>query len=149
MRCRRTDRPARGRGHRGDRGRHVAVLLPDYDQLTLVSLPGQGLVVEQLEPIEDSAAGRAFLSDTLVEQPVQSGVRLLVPMLDGTDRVAVLAFIGNNPDEDHRRLARRFAGLLADVLITKGMYTDRVTASTTHSTTTSCTRRSSTRWVTA
>jgi hypothetical protein len=106
-------------------GRHVAVLLPDYDQLTLVSLPGQGLVVEQPEPIEDSAAGGAFLGDALVEQPVQGGVRLLVPMLDGTDRVGVLAFTGDSPSEDDRRLARRFAGLLADVLITKGMYTDR------------------------
>jgi serine phosphatase RsbU (regulator of sigma subunit) len=106
-------------------GRDVAVLLPDYDQLTLVSLPGQGLVVEQPEPIEDSAAGRAFLGDALVEQPVQGGVRLLVPMLDGTDRVGVLAFTGDNPSEDDRRLARRFAGLLADVLITKSMYTDR------------------------
>lgn len=106
-------------------GRHVTVLLPDYDQLTLVPLPGQGLVVAQPQPIEDSAAGRAFLGDALVEQPVQGGVRLLVPMLDGTDRVGVLAFTGDNPSEDDRRLARRFAGLLADVLITKGMYTDR------------------------
>ncbi len=106
-------------------GRDVAVLLQDYDQLTLVPLPGQGLVVAEPEPIEDSEAGRAFLGDALVEQPVQGGVRLLVPMLDGTDRVGVLVFTGDSPGEDDRRLARRFAGLLADVLITKGLYTDR------------------------
>lgn len=106
-------------------GRDVTVMLPDYDQLTLVSLPVHGLLVTDPESIEDSAAGRAFLGDTLVEQPVEGGVRLLVPMLDGTDRVGVLAFTGDSPGEDDRRLARRFAGLLADVLITKGMYTDR------------------------
>ena len=106
-------------------GRAVAVLLQDYDQVMLMPLPGQGLVVEQPQPIEDSEAGRAFLGDALVEQPVEGGVRLLVPMLDGTDRVGVLAFTGDSPGEDDRRLARRFAGLLADVLVTKGMYTDR------------------------
>jgi serine phosphatase RsbU (regulator of sigma subunit) len=37
----------------------------------------------------------------------------------------VLAFTADGPDEDDRRLARRFAGLLADVLVTKGGYTDR------------------------
>ncbi len=106
-------------------GRDVAVLLPDYDQLTLVSLPGQGLAVEDPQSIEDSQAGRAFLSDALVECQAEGGVRLLAPMLDGTDRVGVLAFTGKSPSEDDRRLTRRFAGLLADILITKGMYTDR------------------------
>jgi hypothetical protein len=106
-------------------GREVAVMLPDYDQLMLMPLPGQDLVVEQPHAIEDSEAGRAYLGDALVEQRVVGGVRLLVPMLDGTDRVGVLAFVSDNPGADDRRLARRFAGLLADILVTKGMYTDR------------------------
>jgi hypothetical protein len=106
-------------------GRDVAVFLQDYDQMTLVPLPGQGLSVEKPEPIEGSLAGRAFLGDALIEQPVDSGVRLFVPLLDGSDRVGVLAFTADSPDDDDRRLARRFAGLLADVLVTKGGYTDR------------------------
>ncbi len=53
------------------------------------------------------------------------GVRVFVPLLDGTDRVGVLAFTSGKWEEDDRRLARRFGGLLADVLVTKGMYTDR------------------------
>jgi len=106
-------------------GRDVAVFLQDYDQMTLVPLPGRGLVVGKPEPIEGSFAGRAFLGDALVEQAVSAGVRLFVPLLDGTDRVGVLAFTADSPDEDDRRLARRFAGLVADVLVTKSMYTDR------------------------
>lgn len=106
-------------------GRDVAVFLQDYDQMTLVPLPGTGLVCGEPEPIEGSLAGRAFLGDAMIEQAVNSGVRLLVPLLDGSDRVGVLAFTGDSPDEDDRRLARRFAGLLADVLVTKGGYTDR------------------------
>ncbi len=106
-------------------GRDVSVLLQDYDQLTLVPLPGRRLLVEEAVPIDGSSAGRAFLGDETVEQQVVGGVRAFVPLLDGTDRVGVLAFTADRWDEDDRRLARRFAGLLADVLVTKGMYTDR------------------------
>jgi len=107
-------------------GRDITVYLQDYKQLTLVPLPGEGLVVGEPVPIEQSEIGRAFLSDGIVEQTDSGGgARLLVAMLDGTDRVGVLAFTKDTADEDDRRLARRFAGLLADVLVTKGMYTDR------------------------
>jgi serine phosphatase RsbU (regulator of sigma subunit) len=36
----------------------------------------------------------------------------------------VLAFTSDRPDDNDRRLARRFAGLVADVLVTKSGYTD-------------------------
>ena len=106
-------------------GRDVAVLLQDYEQLTLVSLPGRGLVVQEPQPIDGSDAGEAFLTDAMTERETGDGVRLFVPLLDGTDRVGVLAFTADSPNADDRRLARRFGGLLADVLTTKGMYTDR------------------------
>ena len=106
-------------------GRDVTVYLQDYDQLTLVPLPGRGLLVGEPAPIDGSPAGRAFLGDEPVEQTVEDGVRVFVPLLDGTDRVGVLVFTADRWDDDDRRLARRFAGLVADVLVTKGMYTDR------------------------
>ena len=105
--------------------RDVTVLLQDYDQLTLVSLPGRGLLTEAPVPIDGSSAGRAFLGDELVEQTEGDLIRVFVPLLDGTDRVGVLAFTSERLDDHDRRLARRFGGLLADVLVTKGMYTDR------------------------
>jgi hypothetical protein len=107
-------------------GRNVAVYLQDYEQMALVPLPGDGLVVGEPEPIEGSSpAGRAFLSDAMTEQVVGAEVRVFLPLLDGTDRVGVLAFTADSLDENDRRLARRFAGLVADVLVTKGAYTDR------------------------
>ena len=106
-------------------GRDVTLFLQDYDQLTLVPLPGRGLLVDEPVPIDGSLPGRAFLGDELVEQAVVDGVRVFVPLLDGTDRVGVLAFTADRWDDDDRRLARRLAGLVADVLVTKGMYTDR------------------------
>jgi hypothetical protein len=104
--------------------RDVAVYLQDYDQHTLISMPGPGLLTGGAEPIGESAAGRAFLGDALIEEEAGQDVRLFVPLLDGTDRVGVLAFTATAPDENDRRLARRFGGLLADVLVCKSLYTD-------------------------
>lgn len=106
-------------------GREVTVLLQDYDQMTLVALPGEGLVVGPAQAIDDSLAGLAFQTDEIVEHPSGNVVRLYIPLLDGTDRVGVLAFTLDRLDEHDRRLARRLAGLVADMLVTKSMYTDR------------------------
>jgi serine phosphatase RsbU (regulator of sigma subunit) len=106
-------------------GRDVTVLLQDYDQVTLVALPGEGLVVGPDEPIDDSLAGLAFQTDEIVEQPLGDAVRLHVPLLDGSDRVGVLVFTSDDVDEHHRRLVRRLAGLVADMLVTKSLYTDQ------------------------
>ena len=105
-------------------GRDVTVLLQDYDQMTLVPLPGEGLVVGPVQPIDDSLAGLAFRTDEIIERPWGDVVRLYVPLLDGTDRVGVLVFTLDHLDEHDRRLARRLAGLVADMLVTKSMYTD-------------------------
>jgi serine phosphatase RsbU (regulator of sigma subunit) len=50
-------------------------------------------------------------------------------MLDGSDRVGVLAFTLLEVDDNDRRLAQRLAGLTADLIVTKSLYTttfDRV-----------------------
>lgn len=105
-------------------GRDVTVLLQDYDQMTLVPLVGEGLVVGPAQPIDDSLPGLAFQTDEIVERPWGDVVRLYSPLLDGTDRVGVLVFTLDHLDEHARRLARRLAGLVADMLVTKNMYTD-------------------------
>jgi serine phosphatase RsbU (regulator of sigma subunit) len=106
-------------------GRDVEVLLQDYDQMTLVPLPGGQLVVGDPQPMDESLAGRAFRTDVTVERITADGIRLFVPLLDGTDRVGVLAFTLDAVDDHDRRLTRRLAGLVADILVTKNMYTDQ------------------------
>ena len=106
-------------------GRDVEVLLQDYDQMTLVPLPGERLLVGTPQPIDGSFAGRAFQTDAMVERKQDDGVRVFVPLLDGTDRVGVLVFTLDAVDDHDRRLTRRLAGLVADMLVTKSMYTDR------------------------
>ena len=68
-------------------GRDVSILLQDYGQLVLVPLSGRRLMVGEPEPIDDSPAGTAFLHATTVEVPRADGVRMYLPLLDGSDQV--------------------------------------------------------------
>lgn len=110
-------------------GADVSIWLQDYDQRSLQPLTGPGLVGDPA-PIEGSWPGRAFISDTRVEQELPDGSRrLYLPMLDGSARIGVLAFTLSAVDDNDRRLAQRLAGLTADLLVTKADYTstfDRV-----------------------
>jgi serine phosphatase RsbU (regulator of sigma subunit) len=104
-------------------GTDVSIWLQDYDQRTLRPLTGRGLVGETT-PIAGSWPGRAFTSDARIEQPLPDGsTRLYLPMLDGSDRVGVLAFTLAAVDDNDRRLAQRVAGLTADLIVTKSLYT--------------------------
>jgi serine phosphatase RsbU (regulator of sigma subunit) len=106
-------------------GRDVCILLQDYGQRMLRPLPGRRLVVGEPEPVDGSAAGRAFLRMTTVEEQRDDGVRMYLPLLDGSDEVGVLALTLGTVDDDDRRLLRRLAGLVADMLVTKNAYTDQ------------------------
>ncbi|MBA4866686.1 serine/threonine-protein phosphatase [Streptomyces sp. PSKA54] len=106
-------------------GREVSILLQDYAQELLVPLPGRRLIVGEPEPIGDSPAGTAFLRAATVEVPGAGGVRMYLPLLDGSDEVGVMALTLDAIDDDDRRLLRRLAGLVADMLVTKHAYTDR------------------------
>ncbi|MEV4003601.1 PP2C family protein-serine/threonine phosphatase [Actinomadura sp. NPDC049753] len=106
-------------------GRDVSILLQDYAQLTLVPLSGRGLTDGEPLPLEGSPAGRAFLSETVVEQRQADGVRMFLPLLDGSDEIGVMALTLDRVNDDDRRLLRRLAGLVADMLVTKNNYTDQ------------------------
>ncbi|MER6203636.1 PP2C family protein-serine/threonine phosphatase [Streptomyces sp. NPDC001586] len=107
-------------------GRDVSILLQDYAQELLVPLPGRKLHVSQPQPVIDSPAGRAFLRGKAVEVPLaRGGVRMYLPLLDGSDTVGVMALTLDDVGEDDRRLLRRLAGLVADLLVTKNAYTDQ------------------------
>jgi hypothetical protein len=102
----------------------IAVLLQDYDQRHLQPLSGPGLGGQRTR-IADTPPGQAFTSDEIVEEagPDRS-VRLHVPMLDGSDRVGVLSLRLPRVHDADRQLARRLAGLVADLIVTKDAYTD-------------------------
>ncbi|MET7622399.1 PP2C family protein-serine/threonine phosphatase [Streptomyces sp. NPDC005408] len=118
--------PLIAEGVAGIGGREVSILLQDYAQELLVPLPGRKLHVGQPEPVADSPAGRAFLRADVVEvAQAGGGVRVYLPLLDGSDQVGVMALTLETVDDDDRRLLRRLAGLVADMLVTKNAYTDQ------------------------
>ncbi|MFE4827306.1 PP2C family protein-serine/threonine phosphatase [Streptomyces sp. NPDC056672] len=106
-------------------GRDISILLQDYEQLVLVPLPGRGLTVGEPEQVNDSPAGAAFLRGVAVEVQQTDGVRMYLPLLDGSDQVGVMVLTVDAVDDDDRRLLRRLAGLVADMIVTKDTYTDR------------------------
>ncbi|GAB2815461.1 PP2C family protein-serine/threonine phosphatase [Streptomyces chlorus] len=104
--------------------RETSVFLQDYGQVWLVPLPGDGLTAGDPQPIDGSDAGRAFQVARRLEVPQADGVRVYSPLLDGGDQVGVLAVTLDGIDDDDRRLLRRIAALVADMLVTKHGYTD-------------------------
>ncbi|OIJ96359.1 PP2C family protein-serine/threonine phosphatase [Streptomyces monashensis] len=106
-------------------GRDVSILLQDYAQELLVPLPGRKLHVSQPEPVADSAAGRSFLHAEVVEVKQTHGVRMYLPLLDGSDQVGVMSLTLDTIGDDDRRLLGRLASLVADILVTKNAYTDQ------------------------
>ncbi|MFE2491168.1 PP2C family protein-serine/threonine phosphatase [Streptomyces mirabilis] len=107
-------------------GRDVSILLQDYAQEVLVPLAGRKLHAGQPEPMADSPAGRAFLSEDVVEVPqAHGGVRIYLPLMDGSDQVGVMALTLDAVGDADRRLLRRLASLVADMLVTKNAYTDQ------------------------
>lgn len=104
--------------------RDVSIMLQDYGQSVLVPLRGRGLAVPPPEPIEGTAAGRAFTHAAIVEQSGPDGTRVFLPLRNGSDEVGVMTVTLDVVDDDDRRLLGRLAGLVADMLVTKNAYTD-------------------------
>ena len=104
--------------------RDLVVQLQDYDQQQLVAVPVEGREVPAPERLDASMAGRAFTSHVMQRADRPDGVRLWAVMLDGTDRVGVLGVTVDDDDEPVRRLVGRLAGLVADMIVTKGAYSD-------------------------
>ena len=106
----------------------VVTYVIDYEQATLVPLAGsQG---DELVPLSvaGSVAGRAFSTTSILRTPIEgsAGERLWLPLLDGTERVGVLAmsFQAGPPSDSTVAVAERFAHLIAMVIATKSMYGD-------------------------
>jgi len=102
--------------------RDLVLQLQDYGQQQLMPMAGQA--IHDVESLDASMAGPVFTSHSLLEPVRPEGVRLWAALLNGTDRVRILSVTADTVDEPTRRLVRRLAGLVADLIVTKGVYTD-------------------------
>ena len=100
----------------------VVIYLVDYEQTVLVPLP-DGADRTLLE-IDATLAGRAFAAIAIQEADTESGRRLWLPLLDGAERLGVLGLTLPSVDDALRARCSWLATLVAELLITKGQYTD-------------------------
>src|SRR4029453_2167848 len=69
-------------------------------------------------------AGRAFSAIAVQDAATGSGLRLWLPLLDGAERLGVLGLTVPRVDEALRGRCTWLATLVAELLMTKGQYTD-------------------------
>lgn len=107
-------------------GLDVVLYVVDLDQVSLVPLdPGDGVEREPLD-IDGTLAGSAFRRDEPADAAADEGRwRRWVPLIDGTERVGVMEASGSGTPSSPRFLGQ-LAGLVAELLVGKGAYGDRL-----------------------
>jgi serine phosphatase RsbU (regulator of sigma subunit) len=106
--------------------RNTVLYLADYEQVTLLPLPGPGIPDRQELPIEGTMAGRAFRRVEVVSSTATQGThRLWVPLVNGVERlgVAELELPAARSRELERDL-RVFVTLVAELIVVNDAYTD-------------------------
>ena len=106
--------------------RETVLYLADYEQATLLPLPGAGVPERQELPIEGTMAGRAFRRVDVVGSTATEGThRLWVPLLDGVERLGVAELVLRAaPSEDLERDLRVFVTLVAELIVVNDAYSD-------------------------
>jgi serine phosphatase RsbU (regulator of sigma subunit) len=105
--------------------RETVIYLADYEQATLLPLPGAGVPERQELPIESTLAGRAFRRVEVVSSTAQHGYRLWMPLLDGVERLGVIELVlPEAPTGDQRDELRAFVSLVAELTVVNDAYSD-------------------------
>ena len=104
----------------------VVLYLIDYDQSSLVPAPALAADPGGALSVAGTVAGRAFSSTTILHTQGDGLERLWLPLLDGTERVGVLAMSFPEEALSERLVAvcERYAHLVAMLVVTKSAYGD-------------------------
>ena len=96
----------------------VVVYLVDFGQTVLEPLPDQSAHAElpETESVAGSMAGRAFTSQEVVTADRSDGIRVWVPLVEGTDRTGVVSLTLPAADDAALQVCEEL-GLLAGYLI--------------------------------
>lgn len=121
--------PAQVRDHARRLGATEAVIfLADLEQRILqpMAVGGAGQAPEPLE-IDTTLAGRAFRTQEVLQGEADNGERRLwIPLLDGADRLGVLAVTIPRVDELVERRLGWLASLVAELITSKAPYGDSI-----------------------
>jgi len=108
--------------------RDAALYLIDYDQETLLPMPGQESSDLQPLSVAGTVAGRTFSNTTIVATPGEreGERRLWLPLLDGTERLGVIGMSFAQEDVSDRLVeaCERYAHAVAMTMVCKNQYGD-------------------------
>jgi serine phosphatase RsbU (regulator of sigma subunit) len=105
--------------------RETVIYLADYEQTTLLPLPGAGVPDRQELPIEGTLAGRAFRRFEVVSSPAAQGGHLWMPLLDGVERLGVVELVlPEAPTDDQQDALRALVSLVAELTVVNDAYSD-------------------------
>lgn len=105
----------------------VAVLLVDYEQITLWPLTGSDPEAAGSLRVDGSLAGRAFTRAELVHRETEEGIQLWLPLLHGAERLGVIEVRAKRePDAQQRRDLQVIAALSAELIASRQFYGDAV-----------------------
>jgi serine phosphatase RsbU (regulator of sigma subunit) len=111
-------------------GEGCVIHLIDYEQARLVPLAGPDSAGLETVSVEGTVHGRVFATSSILQVPgTEAGrLRLVLPLLDGTDRLGTLeltveAMQGAAADR-RLMLCERYAHLVAQAIVTKAAYGD-------------------------
>ena len=106
--------------------RQTVLYLADYEQVTLLPLPGTGVPERQEVPIAGTLPGRAFQRvETIPSRATQGTHRLWVPLVHGAERLGVAELVlAEQPDVARQHRLQVFLTLVAELLVATDAYTD-------------------------
>jgi hypothetical protein len=106
--------------------RETVLYLADYEQVTLVPLPGAGVPARRELAIEGTMAGWAFRRVEVVTSRATTAThRMWVPLLDGVERLGVAELVlAAAPVEELGHDLRNFVTLVAQLVVTHDAYSD-------------------------
>src|SRR4051812_3086696 len=109
--------------------RETVLYLADYEQATLLPLPGAGVPQRQELAIEATMAGRAFRRvEVVTSSTAGSSYRLWVPLIDGVERLGVVELVlPAEPTPDLQEDLLALFSLVAELVVTKESYGDVLT----------------------
>jgi serine phosphatase RsbU (regulator of sigma subunit) len=103
----------------------AALYLVDYEQRVLVPVPNNRRAARDEVVIDSTLAGRCYRTLDVQQTTSDNGrIRLWVPVLDGVERLGVLELEFDDDQQPDLADVADFAGLVAEVVISKQAYGD-------------------------
>ncbi|MES4906306.1 MULTISPECIES: PP2C family protein-serine/threonine phosphatase [unclassified Streptomyces] len=105
---------------------HLTIYLADLQQKLLVSVPDSRVEAPRSVPIDGTLAGWAYrtASPRITEDAMGRGLVLWMPLLDGVERLGVVAIQAPAMDATTMETCRALVSLIALIVIDKGGYSD-------------------------